>query len=255
MNMYFDTSSATTYKNNSQIIRVLSEKWVTNNVFCPCCGNDRITKLNNNMPVADMYCNNCNEIFELKSKQGNIGKKIIDGAYSTMIERINSTTNPELLVLQYTDDLRVSDLTLVPKFFFVPSIIEKRKPLSKHARRAGWVGCNILYNEIPAQGKIPIIKDGAMFDKREIVSRYTKVKNIQTNDMISRGWTLDILNCINNIQTDVFMLRDVYFYADNLNRLHPDNNNVKAKIRQQLQILRDKGFIEFVDRGIYRKVI
>jgi len=33
---------------------------------------------------------------------------------------------------------------------------------------------------------------------------------------------------------------------------HPENHNVKAKIRQQLQYLRDKGVIEFLGRGHYR---
>ncbi|MBL7991777.1 MAG: restriction endonuclease, partial [Candidatus Kapabacteria bacterium] len=31
------------------------------------------------------------------------------------------------------------------------------------------------------------------------------------------------------------------------------NNFIKDKIRQQLQVLRDKGIIEFVSRGIYQK--
>ena len=30
------------------------------------------------------------------------------------------------------------------------------------------------------------------------------------------------------------------------------NQNVKPKVRQQLQYLRDRGFIEFVSRGNYR---
>lgn len=73
-----------------------------------------------------------------------------------MLERITSTSNPDLFVMQYSDNLQVINLTLIPKFFFVPSIIEKRKPLSENARRAGWTGCNILYSKIPDQGKIAI---------------------------------------------------------------------------------------------------
>ena len=34
-----------------------------------------------------------------------------------------------------------------------------------------------------------------------------------------------------------------------------NNNNIEAKIRQQLQILRNKGIIEFLERGHYRKKI
>ena len=35
---------------------------------------------------------------------------------------------------------------------------------------------------------------------------------------------------------------------------HPQNNNIRPKIRQQLQVLRDKGVIEFLGRGLYRKI-
>ena len=255
MNMNFDTSAIAQYNSKSQIIRVMSENWVAENMYCPCCGHASLRHLKNNLPVADMQCENCGEIFELKSKQGNIGKKIAAGAYEAMIQRINSITNPDLLILQYTQDYSVSALTLIPKFFFVPSIIEKRKPLGPDARRAGWVGCNILFTEIPAQGRIPIITDGRFVDKEEVVNRYQKVKALQTDNIESRGWMFDVLNCVNKTVSDVFELKDIYAYADTLKALHPDNNNIEPKIRQQLQILRDKGFIEFLGRGRYRKII
>ena len=148
MNLQFDYSLAKKYKSLSQKIRVMSEDWAVNNLFCPCCGNDKLKKMPNNYPVADLMCDICNSVFELKSKQGNIGNKINDGAYDTMIERIKSNSHPELFILQYSTQLLVTDLMLIPKFFFIPSIIEKRKPLSSNARRAGWVGCNILYQDI-----------------------------------------------------------------------------------------------------------
>lgn len=254
MNLSFDIKSSKEYKNQSQIIRVLSEKWVADNMFCPCCGNDKILELDNNLPVADFICNNCGEIFELKSKRGKIGSKITDGAYSTMIERINSITNPELFVLQYTSDYKVTDLTLIPKFFFTPQIIEKRKPLSQNARRSGWIGCNILYREIPEQGRIGIIKNGIPVDKNEIVVSYNNLKKFQNNDIETRGWLFDVLNCINKIKSEVFTINQVYEYCDVLKQLHMNNNNIKAKIRQQLQLLRDKGIIKFVDRGVYQKM-
>jgi type II restriction enzyme len=34
---------------------------------------------------------------------------------------------------------------------------------------------------------------------------------------------------------------------------YPNNNNIQAKIRQQLQILRDKGYLKFTGRGKYEK--
>ncbi|MGB7255738.1 MAG: hypothetical protein WBC94_19290 [Xanthobacteraceae bacterium] len=44
----------------------------------------------------------------------------------------------------------------------------------------------------------------------------------------------------------------MYAYEDQLSRLYPENRNVKPKIRQQLQFLRDQGYLDFVSRGYYR---
>ena len=46
----------------------------------------------------------------------------------------------------------------------------------------------------------------------------------------------------------------MYEFVKELSVKHPGNNNVEAKIRQQLQFLRDKGFIEFTARGNYKKI-
>ena len=60
------------YNSESQRIRVMSELWAVENMFCPCCGNTHISKTMNNTAVADFICDNCGEIFELKSKKGAI---------------------------------------------------------------------------------------------------------------------------------------------------------------------------------------
>jgi type II restriction enzyme len=46
----------------------------------------------------------------------------------------------------------------------------------------------------------------------------------------------------------------MYQFENKLKIKHPNNNFIKDKIRQQLQVLRDKGLIEFVGRGKYKKV-
>ena len=130
-----------------------------------------------------------------------------------------------------------------------------RKPLSSTARRAGWTGCNILYEKIPEQGKINIILDSKETEIEKVLNQYHQAKKLQTNNLKSRGWFLDILNCINEIKSEKFTLQEIYKYSDELKLKHSQNLNIKAKIRQQLQFLRDKGFIEFIGRGIYRKII
>lgn len=255
IDFHFDMSLAEGYKSNSQKTRVMSESWVGRNLYCPICGNPHICNLENNMPVADLKCNNCGEVFELKSKRGAFGKKIADGAYTTMIERINSASNPNLFVMNYSSDYQVTDLILIPKFFFVENIIVKRKPLAPMARRAGWIGCNILYEDIPKQGRIKIIEDQYLHNSSEIVETYAQIKKLQTNNIESRGWLMDVLNCINSISNTEFSLQDVYKFSDVLQEKHTGNHNVEAKIRQQLQVLRDKGFVEFTTRRHYRKLL
>jgi type II restriction enzyme len=47
---------------------------------------------------------------------------------------------------------------------------------------------------------------------------------------------MDILNCVNRIEAREFTLSEVYAFEDALSIAHPANNNVRAKIRQQLQV-------------------
>jgi type II restriction enzyme len=48
-----------------------------------------------------------------------------------------------------------------------------------------------------------------------------------------------------------FSLQDVYGFEDALSTIYPSNKNVRPKIRQQLQVLRDLNFIRFAGRGEY----
>ena len=67
-----DSKLASKYKSNAQKIRVMSESWVGKNLFCPSCGNPHLSNLPNNKPVADLRCEHCEEVYELKSKKGNL---------------------------------------------------------------------------------------------------------------------------------------------------------------------------------------
>ncbi len=66
-----------------------------------------------------------------------------------MIKRLQSVNNPNLFFLNYDEKLFIKNFVIIPKHFFVPEIIEQRKPLPETAKRAGWIGCNILFSKIP----------------------------------------------------------------------------------------------------------
>ena len=60
------------------------------------------------------------------------------------------------------------------------------------------------------------------------------------------------LSLLTSSPTNDFSNEDVYAFARELEQLHPDNRHVKDKIRQQLQVLRDAGFLIHVSSGVWR---
>lgn len=255
MNLDFDMSLAKGYNSNSQITRVLTEDWFARNMYCPICGKETIQKVKANAPVKDYICENCKSQYELKSKRVNTDSFqsiVADGEYTTMINRITSLDNPSFFFMHY-DKYRVNNLIIVPKCFFTPTIIKERKALPPTARRAGWQGCSILMRKIPSIAKIPIILNGVVRPVTEVVTHYNQVFSLQTKSIESRGWLIDTLNLVERLD-NTFTLHQMYAFVKELQLKHPKNNNIEAKIRQQLQFLRDKGIIEFKGNGKYRRI-
>lgn len=253
MNLNLDKKLAENFSSNSQKIRVLTEDWVLRTLFCPNCGEKEISQYPNNRPVADFFCSSCNEEYELKSKAGKIGRKIVDGAYATMIERLNSETNPNFFMLSYDkSSMSVSNFLCIPKHFFITRAIEMRKPLALTARRAGWVGCNIVLEHVPESGKVFFVRDGVQLPQKSVLNKWKETLFLREEQKLSsKGWMIDILLVIDMIGKSEFTLDDIYQYEQRLARLHPENFHIKEKIRQQLQILRDKNYLSFVNRGVY----
>lgn len=256
MNLFLDMKTAVNYNSSSQKIRIMTEDWVQKNIYCPNCGREDVRQYSNNRPVADFYCEDCGDDYELKSKAGELGKKIIDGAYSSMIERLGCNKNPNFFFLSYRpDSYLINNFIIIPKHFFIPRVVEKRKPLSVNAKRAGWVGCNILLDRIPLSGRIFFIKNGKKIPKKRVLSDWQKTVFLRDEiDMTTKTWIMDVLECVDKISENEFTIDDVYKYDEYLKQKHPENKHIRDKIRQQLQFLRDKGYIEFVSRGVYKKV-
>jgi type II restriction enzyme len=134
----------------------------------------------------------------------------------------------------------------------VREIIEKRKPLAATARRAGWIGSNILLNQIPESGKIFIVRAGQPEPKESVLSKWKQTLFLREQRPEARGWLIEVMKCVEDIGRRDFQIDDVYAFEDRLNRIYPNNQNVRPKIRQQLQFLRDRGYLDFVSRGYYR---
>lgn len=256
MQIRFNTRLAEKYSSKSQKAKAMTEDWVGKEIYCPACG-CLINHFENNRPVADFYCDDCKEEYELKSKKESIGTKITDGAYGTMMERLKSENNPNFFLLNYEQNkFEVLNFFVIPKHFFVPEIIEKRKPLTSTARRAGWVGCNIILKDIPRTGRIFYVKNGKAETKNDVLKNWQKTLFLREEKQLkAKGWLLDTMNCVERIGKRDFLLEDVYIFEEELKAKYPDNNFIKDKLRQQLQILRDKGYLEFISRGKYKLAV
>ncbi len=243
------------YKSNSQIARVLSENWVSSEMYCPCCLNVRIDTCPPNQKAIDFFCPNCSNKFQLKSTNKIFTKRVLDGEFNTMMNFINLNKVPNFLLMHYSNhDWYVKDLSIIPRFFITSSIIEKRNPLSEKAMRHGWVGCNIILDNIPEEGKITLIKDEKIVEMEEVNKKWKKMFFLNRQKPSIRGWTSDVLKCIEDLSENEFNLNDVYKFRNYLYKIHPENKHIEAKIRQQLQILRDNHIVKFISRGNYQLI-
>lgn len=128
--------------------------------------------------------------------------------------------------------------------------------------------------------KVSIVSDEILSTTEEILSRVPREKRVRfeksERDLFAEaayepeddlydggvgsivetlsGWCLDIFAVVSKIEGNVFKLEAVYAQKEHLERLHPENRNIEAKMRQQLQELRDLGLVEFLGGGVYRKL-
>jgi len=80
------------------------------------------------------------------------------------------------------DCFKSKEVIFIPKVFITEETIEKRKPLSESARRAGWTGYNLLFEAIPSYGKLHIVKNGIFEPKEKILKESQKIINLYDID-------------------------------------------------------------------------
>ena len=140
-----DMSVASRFVSAAQAARVALETWATFNLYCLNCERNELDRLPDNTPVADFECYSCDSRYQLKGKNGRVGKKIAGAAYQPTIDAIRAGRMPEYVLVEF--DTRFATVVFVDAFpgrLITTERVEARKPLSASARRAGWQGCNIV---------------------------------------------------------------------------------------------------------------
>lgn len=252
MRSEMECNVAAMYKSASQRARVITELWGENNLYCANCTSPTLTRCPPNTQATDFVCPECLSPFQLKSQASKFSRRIVDAGYEAMRRAVVENRVPNLIALHYdATNWRIMNAILVPRFAFSMSLVEKRPPLSLTARRAGWVGCNILLCNIPDDAKIVLVREGVPSTPHAVRRKYRLLKPLVSLNPELRGWTLDVLRIARSLKTGLFSLEDVYAHENQLRDLHPSNRHIRPKIRQQLQRLRDLNIIEFVGGGKY----
>lgn len=96
-----DPGRGSKYTSSTQIARVVSEHWCSENLYCAACDADRLDEAAANTKVLDFRCSNCSETYQVKSQKNLNLRRIVDGAYSTMLAAVQHNTAPNLVILNY----------------------------------------------------------------------------------------------------------------------------------------------------------
>ncbi len=239
------------YKSNSQIARRITEAWVPSNLPCPKCGG-KLEPYADNMRTKDFFCSKCREDYQLKSKTGKFGGRLLGAAYGPTVEAARKGEFPSLLLLSWRKESNaVTGLRVIAGAAISPAAIIPRKPLGPNARRAGWQGCIINLRGIPQSAIVIVVQGGRLTEGSNYLDSLSPLRELRSSQ---RHWLTDVLNVVDRLGTE-FLLGDVYAAEDELAKSHPENSNVRPKIRQQLQVLRDLGLLVFEGRGRYRRLV
>lgn len=250
MEFWLDPTPAAAYASASQRARVITEAWGAKNLYCLACYEDRLVPERAGVKVIDFRCRRGHR-YQLKAKQGRLGRAITNSAYRPKVEAIRRGEAPTYVFLGYNRQAwTVEELVVVPGHFLTLEAVRPRRPLGPGARRAGWVGSTILLDQLPRAGRI----DLRALPPAEARATFQRFADLNRERPEARGWLADVLRIVDQLAPetgDGFRLEQLKGFAGELRERHPGNRHVEEKIRQQLQVLRDRGVIIFEGRGTY----
>lgn len=166
------------------------------NGFCLACDSKALVRTAPNTRCTDFCCPLCKHQYELKTFRRRPLRSLIDGAYETMMSRVQGGTAPTLFMLERNEGWRVTGLSALHSVFLTPSVIEKRNLLPVTARRAGWVGCKIRIDQLAPDAELHIIRSGKPQPREQLRREFQRFQPLAQLSAAERGWTSLVLKVV-----------------------------------------------------------
>jgi type II restriction enzyme len=145
------------WKSESRIIGEACEDYVLHNINCIRCKNNHFKKYKTNEKSKDLICVICNQIYQIKAKSVTHKQvdhiickkkfKTIGGDYSTTLNNMNDKID-YLIILYEKQSYTILNILYITNENMNSNCIIPRKPLSSTAKRSGWQGCYLLFDNI-----------------------------------------------------------------------------------------------------------
>jgi DNA-directed RNA polymerase subunit RPC12/RpoP len=243
--------------------RAATESWAGQNLYCPNCTSSKLDLQDN----GELSCLRCRLRFLVKGQKNRLGKSVADGAYDATARALRSAAGPGYFFVHYDDtSWTVRNVLLVPHFALPPSAVVKRP---------GSTGCRFALDRIPLDARITIIttikssKSGdtecIMISRpEEVRERFHRLKPLADIPAKQRALTLDLLNLVRNLAASkpknknpksasgTFANEDIYACESELEKWHPEVSKIHDKIRRQLLVLKDCGFLTQHQTGVWK---
>ena len=252
MNLVCNPALAGDKKRNTQRVRVISEGWFGQEGYCLKCNSPRLDATPAGTEFRDFVCPRCSQAYELKSSARAHTTTVQDGGFASMMRRMRANEAPALMLMHYMPDWNVQGLIAIHPVFLTTAVVRKR-PKPHHRPKTGkeyWM-CDLNLAAIPSDGKIVVVGGGEARPHALARREFRESMRFADVPLRKRGWAALVLANVRKMGKTEFTLKDIYAYEEAMHAIYPKNSHVRPKIRQQLQVLRDLGYLEFPERGRY----
>lgn len=144
------------WKSKSRIIGRACELYCCKHIRCINCNSNDWLECKTNEKSKDQICNKCNKKYQIKCKSSsekqirNIIKnnvfKTLGGEYNTTLRSIEQDIDYIIVLYDKKSNYNILNIMHISSKYITEKNIIPRKPLSDKARRKGWQGCNIQFD-------------------------------------------------------------------------------------------------------------